>query len=331
MKLNKALIAVIFHVLSIHFVYAQESETKTDAAYFWFTVKIEPSYLRSINSDAIGIKKIDKQIQSGTLFQFFESAKNNLKKHMVTIGPFISEKSAYEAVECYTVSKNAESGVNNLLDNLVDGNSKYCFYARPVFNGRKPLKFTRVPARVDLADNFTFIDWLNEGLSFLMFAIGPFDDYLAASVAKYTYRKYGEKDFTESEKNQNPPLDMYRMAQRWKDINAYISQSKIDSSQMEWSGSLVIEIPNDHFVETVIQAIQAELQIEGQTIQTQGKTLQGAEVRDNNPVNSGFPDHLSFHLYAPYKKNSKYQVVIKSIIFDDQNMLHCENIVIGID
>lgn len=157
-----------------------EKITDTDVKLsYWYCIDV------NIHKDTItGIKKfiinkIYDEIYKGSSKDFFKISRENLKKDLISVGPFLTEKETKESQIIYRLEK-----IEKLKSQIKIDKTVFWYALKLKKKETGEWVYSASPAFVTKKSINTFFNYLNEGLSFGIFAFGPFNDKLTAEESR---------------------------------------------------------------------------------------------------------------------------------------------------
>jgi len=331
MKKTIFLVSFVFLYLIYNNLSAQKNEKNHDLKCFWFNISINTVLDQDFNRYVIHIENIDDNIQSGSLDEFAESLKKNLLKNLLCIGPFSEKKLVKNSQKLYEFAKSSQE---KSIDPENEDSDYYCYFAKPFNNSDDTsIQLVRIPARTGRCTRSEFVDQLFEGLTMKMIAIGPFENRLTAEKSKYFYRKYGEQEAEGPENTEIKSEEMMTMAKKWDSLKIDVLERQFNENKDSVSIVLNIEFPPYYFEENMVQVIGFRNSINNNEKDcSDAITVQGVSFSDNNPVisyNEG--GHVSYRTKIPADKNKKTQIIVKSTILSNREILECKEIAVDVE
>ncbi len=168
----------LFLILIPFYFSCKETTKITDSVVkqsYWYFIDIEIKKDDITGMKKFTIKRIHDKIYKGNSKDFFKINKENLKKNLISIGPFLTENAAKESQIIYKLEKIEE------LESHIEIKKNVFWYAlKLIKKDTGEWAFSSSPVLVNERSINTFFNYLNEGLSFGIFAFGPFNDKLTA-------------------------------------------------------------------------------------------------------------------------------------------------------
>jgi hypothetical protein len=325
--MKKILVLFVICFVSIQFVSNSTELVNKDKIYYWFSLKIGKSIDKETKSPKLVVKKIGKDIESGTYEQFIVRHKTALKTGLIIVGPFNGKIQAQNAMYYYHSTKTQKAGTSDSLIISAKDSVYYYYLTRPV-PGKwlRPTSFQRIPARIGKGTPQDYKTMLQEGLTFQFLAIGPFMDYALAEKSKFIFRKNGEPG-AENSTDSIKPVDINEMSKKWKSVKLEMLKLSKKKYADRILYRLKIKFPNKYFIEDAFQTLTIRTIYSDSTYNSDiGITFQGDYVMDNNEIIpfdklTTFTQSFSFNVYKKVKLEGFY---IDSFIFDDTEMIEQE-------
>lgn len=301
---------------------------------YWITVKTDKVFDVENKRHLVSIKKVYGKVSSGSFAEFANAYKTNLKKSKLLVGPFTTRKLAKQAIMLnrLCMEKNRES-CRRFCDSFKDHDEFYSYFVKPQIDAdKKTVSFKRIPARIGFGTIPQFIEVMHEGLTFELFLVGPFTDYILAEKSKYISRKYGEAGFEGKETTPAEGNELYIMARNWKTIPVKAIATEIKEDSLHVLITIEISFPEGYFNENAMQALSFSFKNKDQMLYLGDQALQGPGVKDNNVViwkqqEKMFPMRTKL----PKSDINDGLVIIKSLIINDLSLIDCEDRIIPIE
>jgi hypothetical protein len=326
--MKKVAIAILFIFIIIPINSFSNNPDPKDKVYYWFYVKLGEVYDKETETTRLKIKKLGKEILSGTFGEFIHSHKAGLKTGKIFIGPFNDLNRALQAKKEYETARNQSEKIEQILSKNKKDTIFYFYLTRPVmgkwFN---PVNFEHIPARISPGTTLDFQAMLTEGFTFRFLAVGPFSDYGMAEKSKFIFRKNGETQISEVPDSVSKS-EILSMDKKWKTLKIEIARLASRKNKENQSLRVKIKFPKQYFSENVFQTITFRARYSDPAIdQHTGITLQGELAPDNNPAipfdkATTYTQLIEFPVFKKYKLEGIY---IESFIFNTSDMVEQEN------
>jgi hypothetical protein len=315
-----------FIILTFFFQFDSFSNSYSpkEKVFYWFYIKLGKSVDKVTKTPILNIKKMGKELESGTFEQFIEKHKIGLKSGLVYIGPFDDKTEAKNAMAYYLNAKMHKFSDTDSIKRNKDDSIYYFYLTRPL-PGKwlKPLSFQRIPSRLANGTSNEFKSTLKEGFSFQFLAIGPFGDYAIAEKSKFIFRKNGEPGALDDQDTLKP-ITIKEMAEKWKSIKVEMTKQTNKKYKDKVVYKLTIKFSKNYFVEDAFQTITIKPKYSDTTIQSHsGITFQGDYVMDNNDIIpfDKLTNYTQVLEYKAYKNIKLLGFNIESFIFNDKEMI----------
>ncbi len=262
---------------------AQKSSTR-----YWFCIKMETVVDRNLNAPVYKIVKSYPEIKSGTQEDFVKALQINLKRTLVTMGPFAEKSNAqfaqkhYEKLHFY----NDEEIVTEIQSIKCDSRIEVYYFASEIYFKEKTraMIFKRIPCAVAEGTNLDFKQSAYESLTQKKFYNGPFSTKLEAEIAKFYQRLYGE-EISSWQSMKNSEKKLQKMVDNFENIIKENLSFTMDSLSNPASYKVNLKIPPKYFDEYSMLVLSTGLVYEDkETSPLKEQTMQGERVEDNNPV-----------------------------------------------
>lgn len=326
--MKKLAITILFIFFIIPLNSFSNNPDPKDRVYYWFYVKLVEVYDKETETAQLKIKKLGKEMLSGTYEEFIHSHKAGLKTGRIFIGPFNDLNLALKAKKEYETAKSQSEKIGQILSKNKKDTIYYFYLTRPVlgkwFN---PLQFEHIPARISPGTTLDFQAMLTEGFTFRFLAVGPFSDYGMAEKSKFIFRKNGETQISEVPDSVSKS-QIFSMDKKWKTVKIEISRLPSRKNKENQSFRVKIKFPKQYFSENVFQTITFRARFSDPAIdQHTGITLQGELAPDNNPTIPYDQARTYTHMieFPVFKKNKLEGIYIESFIFNTSDMVEQEN------
>jgi hypothetical protein len=325
--MKKIIIASLFIFLIIPLKSFSSNPNPKDRIFYWFYVKLGQVYDKETETTRLKIKKLGKEILSGTYDEFINTHKTGLKSGRIFIGPFNDLNRALQAKKEYETTRNLSQKIEQILSKNKKDTIYYFYLTRPVlgkwFN---PVQFEHIPARISPGTTLDFRAMLTEGFTFRFLAVGPFSDYGMAEKSKFIFRKNGEAQISEVPDSLSKS-EIINMDRIWKSVKIEISRLPSRKNKENQSLRVKLKFPKQYFSANVFQTVTFRARYSDPAIdQHTGITLQGELAPDNNPAipfdkAKTYTHMIEFPVFKKYKLDGIY---IESFIFNTSDMVEQE-------
>jgi len=335
MRTISILLAIFLVLFAFENAAGQKQSNVNNEQFYWLNISIKTVLDKEFKNPVIQVDRVYKKVYSGSLVEFAEAYKQNLKKKKLSVGPFSSKKLVLDAQRYYKMS-DADLIEGSEEINKMKPNSEiyYFYYTEPLYtDNSKSLIFSRIPAAIASGTNLVFVEIFNVGKFFHKLVIGPFDNLLNAEKSKYISRKYGETGSEGSENDNKAPLELQNMAENWKSLKKDILDPQFNEAKDSVTIQLKIDFPTNYFEGNTTQVITFGYANKDTTYTfSDGITLQGESFRDNNKIISyDVGGSVSYFAKIPYSATKNSKILVKSTLFGGVDLLKCEDVLLNIE